>query len=722
MRQVARHSLLGLRDLRYISSSKMATFVTPDGKNTRIGDIVDVYKQFAKYPVATRTVVTSSAAGSWGVNVYSKIRNCDLMEIETYQQSFSITKVTEPSVSFNVQQVSAQFSDPNVLAQDTVGKSSVYLKQLKDKDGKIDKEAFAVSWYLNGILEKSIKLADLDAHGAVITNATFSSFSLSQDGCSLLYVAEKKWPKNKSFFEKVKQEDANKQVAVGNEYLYKEDWGEALQGIRSPVVCALDLQNEQVAVIQVPDMSLASPFWIANSNDKVGFIGFNEQPRRLGLIYCTNRESSLFEYNLKSGKPVCLIGGSEKLSLRSPRISPDGSKVILLGNSILGPHFKASDIILYDFNSNSRRTITDSKVYCGGFPVRCWSPDGSTVYFNCQSWGKSLLKMLNVTNGSLTVVSTPLPSSEILTIDQGLALVTSSNLTQLPCPVFVAEVPRNLVFSPSWTPVTAEYDNNDVTYSVETLPQGIQVFLVSPRKLSDVSGACIVSPHGGPHSAFIDSFIPNCHSFVALGFKVLLINFRGSTGMDEDSLNSLPGNVGTNDVADCISAVDHFVEKGLIDPNRLFLWGGSHGGFLVCHLAAQFPERNWVALGTRNPVVDIMSNWSVSDIPDWNCLEALGKDLEFGKDLDGESLKKMYEVSPIRWISKVKTPTLMLLGSEDLRVPMFQGLRWFDHLKALGVPTKCHVYKDKHSLDKVEVDSDVFVNLMSWFLHHLNNK
>ena len=70
-------------------------------------------------------------------------------------------------------------------------------------------------------------------------------------------------------------------------------------------------------------------------------------------------------------------------------------------------------------------------------------------------------------------------------------------------------------------------------------------------------------------------------------------------------------------------------------------------------------------------------------------------------------------------MSSVKVPTLMMVGSKDRRVPMTQGFKFYNALKVRGVQTQCLVYDDKHDLQKIEVDSDAFVNYMLWILKYL---
>jgi acylaminoacyl-peptidase len=199
------------------------------------------------------------------------------------------------------------------------------------------------------------------------------------------------------------------------------------------------------------------------------------------------------------------------------------------------------------------------------------------------------------------------------------------------------------------------------------------------------------------------------------------VNYRGSLGVDEGFVNDLIGHVGDKDVKDMIKAIDYMSDKNLVDRQQLSLFGGSHGGFLVTHLSGQYAHWDWKACITRNPLVNIATKLDGTDIPDWGYVEAFGKPdvFAFDKVLDPMTAEVMIKKSPTNWIHNVKVPTLMLLGRKDRRVPMTQGLSYYRVLKARGVKTQCHVYDDKHDLQKVDVDGDIAINACLWILHHL---
>lgn len=208
--------------------------------------------------------------------------------------------------------------------------------------------------------------------------------------------------------------------------------------------------------------------------------------------------------------------------------------------------------------------------------------------------------------------------------------------------------------------------------------------------------------------------------FALQGLLVLLVNYRGSTGAGQDALESLAGHCGTQDVADVIDAIDVAVAQGLADDSPALVAGGSHGGFLACHLVAQHPPRFRAAIA-RNPVVNLQSMFATSDIPDWCVVEGLGlQHWNLASDpLSPAQLEKLYLASPIAHIRNVKAPTLVVLGLDDRRVPNNQGLQLYHALRNLGVNTKLLTYEgNNHAITKVESEGDAWVHGALWFLRN----
>lgn len=234
----------------------------------------------------------------------------------------------------------------------------------------------------------------------------------------------------------------------------------------------------------------------------------------------------------------------------------------------------------------------------------------------------------------------------------------------------------------------------------------------------------VLTPHGGPHTAYPAQYFMPLSFLVASGYCVILVNYRGSTGFGESALQSLPGSIGTNDVSDCFAALTAAIDHGWADSTKIAAVGGSHGGFISSHLVGQHPDAFRAAV-LRNPVCNISLMIHLSDIPDWCFINCYGSEKgreKAGSGPTGEDVERMYQMSPISHVDKVKAPVLMMLGAGDRRVPLDDGKRYLERLKrrANGPETRLIVFPhDAHGLDKPQTEFEQWVTAVWWLDKHV---
>ncbi len=136
------------------------------------------------------------------------------------------------------------------------------------------------------------------------------------------------------------------------------------------------------------------------------------------------------------------------------------------------------------------------------------------------------------------------------------------------------------------------------------------------------------------------------------GFCLLIVNFRGSIGYGETSLNSLLGNIGVNDWQDCGNVTKKALEQfsDIVDPERLGVFGGSHGGYLTGHMIGQ-PEFKdmWKAASLWNPVLDMTYMVNSTDIPDWIYACCGSEDIDFA-NMTAEQKINFFNRSPMAFV------------------------------------------------------------------------
>jgi dipeptidyl aminopeptidase/acylaminoacyl peptidase len=193
--------------------------------------------------------------------------------------------------------------------------------------------------------------------------------------------------------------------------------------------------------------------------------------------------------------------------------------------------------------------------------------------------------------------------------------------------------------------------------------------------------------HGGPHGAWKDEYHYRWSAalFAAKGWIALLPNFHGSTGYGQAFAEAIVGAHGDKPFQDVMRGVDTMVAKGFVDERRLVAAGGSYGGYLAAWLLGKTDR--FAAIVNHAGVYDLMSQFA-SD-------STYGRSNNYGAT-PWEDAARIDRWSPSRFASGFKTPTLVLHGERDYRVPYTQGLNLHGVLTAKGVPSRLVVFPNEN--------------------------
>jgi dipeptidyl aminopeptidase/acylaminoacyl peptidase len=224
----------------------------------------------------------------------------------------------------------------------------------------------------------------------------------------------------------------------------------------------------------------------------------------------------------------------------------------------------------------------------------------------------------------------------------------------------------------------------------------------------------LVVIHGGPTG--VDQPILNAdryyplERFVAKGALILRPNYRGSAGYGEKFRALNVRNLGVGDYSDVISGVDALIAKGFVDKERVGAMGWSEGGYISAFITASSDRFKAVSVGAG--ISDWMTYYVNTDITPFTrqYLHATPWD-------DPEIYKK---TSPITYIAKAKTPTLIQHGENDRRVPIPNGYELRQALEDHGVPVKMVVYKGfGHGITKPKQQRALMEENEKWFAKYI---
>jgi dipeptidyl aminopeptidase/acylaminoacyl peptidase len=238
----------------------------------------------------------------------------------------------------------------------------------------------------------------------------------------------------------------------------------------------------------------------------------------------------------------------------------------------------------------------------------------------------------------------------------------------------------------------------------------VQGWLLYPEKFDPKQRyPLVVNVHGGPASAVIPQWAGEYSVTAALsrrGYFVFLPNPRGSFGQGEKFTRANVKDIGHGDLRDILAGVDEVLRTEPVDRDRLGIGGWSYGGYMTMWAVTQTDRFRAAVAGAG--IANWQSYYGQNGIQQW-VIPYFGSTVYDDPAIYARS-------SPITYIKRVKTPTLVLVGENDLECPLPQSQEFFRALKTLKVPTKLVVYSGEgHGVTRPEHRRDILRRWVEWF-------
>jgi len=222
----------------------------------------------------------------------------------------------------------------------------------------------------------------------------------------------------------------------------------------------------------------------------------------------------------------------------------------------------------------------------------------------------------------------------------------------------------------------------------------------------------VVQVHGGPISSFrnrwFGGWIP--HLLASRGYAVFLPNPRGSSGRGQEFAGHVVGDMGGADAEDILAGMDALVERGIADPTRLGVMGGSYGGFMSAWLVTRTDR--FAAAVSISPVIDWYSQHYNSNIGPWDAAFLEGDPARPGGPY--------FDRSPVFHAAKVTTPVMLTAGIRDRCTPPGQAVEFFRALRTNGVEAEVVLYpQEGHGVRQMPALFDFMARTVAWFERHM---
>jgi dipeptidyl aminopeptidase/acylaminoacyl peptidase len=462
--------------------------------------------------------------------------------------------------------------------------------------------------------------------------------------------------------------------------LYKAD-GTGFLDNRRGHVWIVDVRSGAAKQVTFGDQrNDADPVWSPNGA-RIAFVS-QRTDTTTGM-----RNEDLFVANADGSSPTKI--SDHDVGIHAPRWSPDGRRLAYIAseNEIAIPK-----IFISAATGGASKPASDTVTYATELE---WTHDGKGFYYTAASKGEHPVFRLDLASRESTALTERVTVRQLDVDEERSAVAYAAGDDTHPGDLFAladgARTPRRLThMNAKLLDATALSPMERLRYKAAD-GWDVEGFFIKPVDLQEGrSYPMILMIHGGPNGMWGFQWNLEVQAFAAHGWAVLLTNPRGSSGYGEAFQRGVDKEWGGKAYQDIMSGVDAALAKyPWIDKNRLGVSGHSYGGFMTDWIVGHTDR--FKAAVTLAGISDFVSVEGTRD-------GYYGHARDFGGDLF-ENFDLYWKYSPVRYAKDVKTPTLILHGDSDHRVPLEQGEQFFRALRHFNVTSEFVIFpREGHSL------------------------
>jgi len=418
-------------------------------------------------------------------------------------------------------------------------------------------------------------------------------------------------------------------------------------------------------------------------------------PDGKSLVFSANRRED-WEYEPRNSEVYRLDLNTREVTALTdrvgpdtgPAVSPDGSKIAYLGYDDRYQGYQVTQLSLMNSDGSGKRVLAGD--FDRDISNLTWSADGAGLFFQYDDQGNTKIGFVDLDGEIKTLIDDvgglslgrPYSAGSYSVADNGAVAFTLSR-PDFPADVALGGEGRKVA---RLTRLNEDLFGHKQLGAVEEIRfpssfdgREIQGWVVTPPDFDPAKKyPFILEIHGGPFANYGDRFSAEIQLYAAAGYVVLYLNPRGSTSYGEEFGNLIHHNYPSQDFDDLMSGVDAMIARGSIDPENLFVTGGSGGGVLSAWTVGMTDR--FAAAVVAKPVINWTSFALTADFystfyrywfpgPPW------------------EFVEQYWKRSPLSLVGNVTTPTMLLTGEEDHRTPISESEQFYQALKLRHVDT-----------------------------------
>jgi dipeptidyl aminopeptidase/acylaminoacyl peptidase len=378
-------------------------------------------------------------------------------------------------------------------------------------------------------------------------------------------------------------------------------------------------------------------------------------------------------------------------SYHSAAFSPDGTQIAFLGFDNSRRGIQDERVIIMDREGQHLHSVSDA---LDRSIIACqWAADGRGLLIEYTDEGITKIEHLSL-EGRRTPVATglaPGDAGDVVLPYTGGAFSAAALTGAVAYTGGASDRPPELFLVNGHNTTKLTHLNDELFGEVQlgrTTPlkvsssfdhRPIDAWMITPPDFDPRKKyPLILEIHGGPYASYGPIFAAGHQLYAAAGYIVVYANPRGSTSYGEAFANLVHNDYPSHDYDDLMSAVDAAIETGHVDADNLFVAGHSGGGVLTAWIVGA--THRFRAAASQDPVIDWTSGMLTSDISPYVLRYWFDK-------MPWEDPEGYWKHSPLSRVGEVTTPTLVVVGSEDLRTPVGEAEQFYLALKLRGVPT-----------------------------------